>query len=187
MVHMVQNKNNIELEIILALIREESHLREIARNLNESHSTVLRKIERLRKENVLDYKKEGKNKIFFIKNNLNAKNYVYSAEIYKLSRLLKKHPELAIIFEDIKKNIQKGLVVLFGSYAKGNPKVDSDIDIYIETEDNKIKNKLKEINSRINAKIGKFDINSLLIREIIKNHIIIRGVEEFYEKNKFFR
>lgn len=187
MIHMVQNKNNIELEIILVLLRNKIHLREIARILNESHSTILRKINELVKDNILDYKKEGKNKVFFIKNNLKAKNYIYSAEIHKLNKLLKKHPELSIIFEDIKKNFSKGMILLFGSYAKGNPKSDSDIDIYLETNDNKIKEKIKEINSKLSLKIGKFDTKSLLIKEIIKNHIIIRGLEEFYERTDFFK
>jgi len=185
MIHMVQNKNNLDLEIILVLIRNKTHLREIARTLNESHSTVLRKINELVKENILDYKKEGKNKIFFIKNNLKARNYIYSAEIYKLNKLLKKHPKLAIIFEDIKRNFSKGMIILFGSYAKGNPKSGSDIDIYLETNDNKLKNKVKEINSKLSIKIGKFDTKSLLIKEIIKNHIIIRGLEDFYERVEF--
>ena len=48
------------------------------------------------------------------------------------------------------------------------------------------KNKIKELNSKLSIKIGDFDVNSLLIKEIIKNHVIIRGVEEFYTKNKFF-
>ena len=187
MIHMVQNKNNLELEIILVLLRNKTHLREIARTLNESHSTILRKINELVKENVLDYKKEGKNKIFFIKNNLKAKNYIYSAEIHKLNKLLKKHPELSVIFEDIKKNFSKGMIILFGSYAKGNPKQDSDIDIYLETNDNKIKDKVQDINSRLSVKIGKFDTKSLLIKEIIKNHIIIRGLEDFYERVEFFK
>ena len=182
---MVQNKN-IELEIILVLIKNKSHLREIARTLDESHSTILRKINELMRENVLDYKTEGRNKIFFIKNNLKAKNYVYSAEIYKLSRLLNIYPKLGIIFEDLKKNLSKGMIILFGSYAKGIAKEDSDIDIYIEITNNEIKRKLQELNSKLSIKIGEFDTESLLIKEIIKNHIIIRGVEEFYEKNKFF-
>lgn len=186
MVHMVQNKNNIELEIILSLIRNKSHLREIARNIGESHSTVLRKINELARENVIDYKPEGKNKVFYIKNNLKAKNYVYSAEIYKLNKLLRKYPELSVMFEEIKENFPKGMVILFGSYAKGNPKSNSDIDVYLETNDSKIKNKIKELNSKLSIKIGEFDINSLLIREIIKNHIIVRGIEEFYAKNGFF-
>jgi len=187
MIHMVQNKNNLELEVILVLLKNKTHLREIARTLNESHSTIVRKINELAKDNVLDYKKEGKNKVFFIKNNLKAKNYIYSAEIHKLNQLLKKHPELSIIFEDIKKNFPKGMIILFGSYAKGIPKQDSDIDIYLETNNNTIKNKVKEINSKLSIKIGKFDNKSLLIKEIIKNHIIIRGLEDFYERVDFFK
>ena len=187
MIHMVQNKNNLELEIILVLLNNKIHLREIARILNESHSTILRKINEFVKENILDYKKEGKNKIFFIKNNLKAKNYIYSAEIYKLNKILKQCPKLSIIFEDIKKNFPRGMIILFGSYAKGNPKEDSDIDIYLETNDNKIKNKVKELNSKLSIKIGKFDTRSLLIKEIIKNHIIISGLEDFYERVDFFK
>src|SRR3989344_4275170 len=187
MIHMVQNKNNLELEIILVLLKGKSHLREIARTLNESHSTILRKINELVKDNILDYKKEGKNKIFFIKNNLKARNYVYSAEIHKLNMLLKKHPKLSIIFEDIKKNFPKKMIILFGSYAKGISKPNSDIDIYLETNDDELKNKVKEINSKLSIKIGKFDAKSLLIKEIIKNHIIIRGLEDFYERVDFFK
>lgn len=183
---MVQNKNNAELEIVLALIKERAHLRQIARTIQESHVTVLRKINPLVKENVLDYKLEGKNKVFFLKNNLKAKNYVYSAEIYKLSKIINKRPELGIIFEDVKKIAEKGLVILFGSYVKGSSKKESDIDVYIETTNSNIKNKIKEMHSKVNVKTGKFDLNSLLIKEIIKNHVIIRGVEEFYEKSRFF-
>jgi len=184
---MAQNKNSIESEIVLVLLRNKSHLREIARTLNESHSTILRKINELLKENVLDYKKEGTNKIFFIKNNLKSKNYIYSAEIHKLNSLLKKHPELSIILEDIKKDFSKGMIILFGSYAKGIPRKDSDIDIYLETNNNSLKNKIKAINSKLSIKIGKFDTKSLLIKEIIKNHIIIRGLEDFYERVEFFK
>ena len=79
------------------------------------------------------------------------------------------------------------MIILFGSYAKGNEKSDSDIDIYLETINNKVKNKVKEINSRLSIKIGEFDLNSLLIKEIIKNHVIIRGLEEYYERNNFFK
>ena len=185
MIHMVQNRKRVELDIILVLLKNKTHLREIARLINESHSTVIRRINELVKENVLDYKEEGKNKIFFIKNTLKAENYVFSAEIYKLNQLLKKNPELSIIFEDIKKSFQKGMILLFGSYAKGIQKSSSDIDIYLETEDNKLKNNLKEINSKLSIKIGKFDTNSLLIKEIIKNHIIIRGLEDYYERVEF--
>ena len=79
------------------------------------------------------------------------------------------------------------MIILFWSYAKGIPKKDSDIDIYLETNDSKIKNEIKEINSKLSVKIGEFDTKSLLIKEIIKNHIIIRGLEDFYERVEFFK
>ncbi len=186
MIHMVQNKTNMYLEIVLVLIRGETHLREMARGLNESHSTVMRRVNGLLKENVVDYRMEGKNKIFFIKNNLQARNYVYSAERNKLVKLLKKYPHLSVIFSDVLKNVHGKIIVLFGSYAKFSAKPDSDIDIYIDTADRKIKHRVEEMNSKIRAKVGKLDTNSLLIREIIKNHVVLSGIEEFYEKIKFF-
>jgi predicted nucleotidyltransferase len=183
---MVQNKTNMDMEIILVLIRERDHLRGIARKLNESHSTVMRRINELAKVNVVDYKMEGKNKIFSIKSNLQARNYIYSAERYKLAKLLNKYPNLSMIFDDLLKSLNSRMIVLFGSYAKFSAKPDSDIDVYIDTQDEKAKRKAEEINSRIRAKTGKFDASSLLIREIIKNHVILRGIEEFYEKSRFF-
>ncbi|MBS7657087.1 nucleotidyltransferase domain-containing protein [Candidatus Bathyarchaeota archaeon] len=183
---MVQNKNNLEFEIILLLLNGENHLRGIAKQLNESHSTVLRKLNRLVKENVLDFKKEGRNKVFFIKKNLQSKNFVFNAERYKLLKLLKKYPEVSVIIEDILKKCEERLIILFGSYAKFMAKKDSDIDVYVETRNKKVKEKIELVHSKINVKTGDFDQSSQLIKEIIKNHVILKGVEEFYEKIKFF-
>lgn len=183
---MVQNKTNMELEVILILLMGKTHLREIARKLNASHSTILRRINGLVKENVLDYKVEGKNKVFFIRDNLQARNYIYSAEKYKLVKLLRMYPRLSVILDDVYKNSHGKMVILFGSYAKFSAKPHSDIDIYVDTTGMGIGHKLREISSKIRVKTGKFDTKSLLIREIIKNHAILRGVEEFYEKSKIF-
>jgi predicted nucleotidyltransferase len=183
---MFQNKNNLDMEILLVLIKDKTHLREIARLIKESPSTVLRKLNELIKENILDFKIEGKNKVFFIKNNLQAKNYVYGAERYKLNKLIKKYSPLSVILDSVINNSESSLVILFGSYSKFIAKKDSDIDIYLETENKKEKDEVECINSSINVKVGKFDVNSLLIKEIIKNHVILKGVEEFYERIKFF-
>jgi len=184
---MVQNKDNLELEIILLLLKGKKHLRGIAKKLSRSHSTVLRKLNKLAEENVLDYKKEGKNKVFFIKRNLQARNYVFNAERYKLIKLLNEYPKLNIIVDDILKKTREKLLVLFGSYAKFRAKKSSDIDIYIKTKKKESKEKIEAIHSKISVKIGPMDIDSQLIKEIIKDHIILRGEEEFYEKTKFFK
>jgi len=183
---MVQKRDNLELEIILVLLKGENHLRGIAKQLNESHSTVLRKLNKLTMENVLDYRIEGKNKVFFIKKNLQAKNYVFNAERYKLIELLKKYPELNVIMEDISKAGKESLIIIFGSYAKSTAKKNSDIDLFVETRNRAVKEQIESIHSRIKVKLGDFDLSSSLIKEIIKNHTILKGVEEFYEKAKFF-
>ncbi len=183
---MVQDGDNLDSEILLLLLREEKHLRGIAKQLNESHSTVLRKLNKLVEENVLDYRIAGRNKVFFIKKNLQAKNYVFNAERYKLIKLIKQCPEMGIIVEDLVKKANERMIVLFGSYSKFMAKKGSDIDLYIETRDRKTKEEVESVHSRIKVKIGDFDLNSSLIKEIIRNHVILKGVEEFYEKIRFF-
>jgi predicted nucleotidyltransferase len=175
-----------KLEIVNELLNNENHIRGIAKKLNINHMTIVRKIKELSKENVVDFKEEGKNKTYFLKKTVEAKNYVFSAENYKLNKLLKKYPSLRGIVEKIQKDKRIKLAVLFGSFAKGISKPDSDIDIYIDTTDKKIKNDISLIDSRISIKIGIYNKSNLLIREIEKNHVIIKGVEQYYEKNKFF-
>lgn len=179
---MVQKRYNLELDIVGLLLRSDNHIRGISKTLKQPHSTILRKLNNLKKDNIVDFRKEGKNKIFFLKANLASHSYVLQTEAYKLSNLLRKHPELEIIFEEILKKTDEKLIILFGSYAKGLEKKDSDIDIYIETKNRNIKKSVESINSRINVKIGSFDTRSPLIKEIIKNHIIIRGIEVFYDQ-----
>lgn len=186
MIHMVQKRDNLDFEILLLLLRGEDHLRSVAKQLGESHSTVQRRLNALVKENVLDYKIEGRNKVFFVKRGLQAKNYVYNAERCKLIKLLKQYQELNVIIDEVLKKTDERLVILFGSYAKFTAKRGSDIDIYIETRNRKAKDSVESIHSRIKVKIGVFDPDSQLIKEMIRNHIILRGVEEFYEKTKFF-
>lgn len=186
MVHMVHNGNNVELEIVLWLLKGESHLREISRGIEISPSTVLRKINFLTAEGILDYKFIGKNKTFFIKKTIQAKNYVFNAERYKLFKLLKKYPELEIISGQILNKTGKTLAVFFGSYADFSAKADSDIDIYLSTQNKKLKQEVEGINSRLSVKTGKFELSSFLIKEIVKKHVILGGVEEFYEKIGFF-
>ena len=184
-IHMVHNRDSLDSMIVLLLVREESHVRGIAKSLGESHSTVQRRLNSLAKENVLDHKREGRNKTFFIKKNLQARNYVYNAERQKLMELLRKYPELSVIAEEVLEKCRERLIVIFGSYAKFIAKKESDIDIYIETNDAEVKERVGSIHSKIRVKIGRFDLNSQLIKEIIKNHVILRGIEGFYEKTKF--
>lgn len=184
MFHMEQK--DYKLEIVNELLKNENHIRGIAKKLDINHMNIARKIRGLIRENVVDYREEGKNKTFFLKKTIEARACVFSAENYRLIRLLGKYSNLRGIIEKIQRKGKIKLAVIFGSYAKGIAKPDSDIDIYIETMDKDLKKDVEIIDTRLSVKIGRYDKSSLLIKEIEKNHVIIKGVEQYYEKNKFF-
>jgi len=179
-------QNNTGLKIVEELLRNENHIRGIAKKLGMNHTLILRKTDELSKANVVDFRREGRNKVYFLKKSVEAKRYAFMAESYKITKLLQMYPNLRAVIERIQKNDEIKLAVLFGSYAKGIAKGDSDIDIYVETRDVKIKQEIERIDNRLNVKIGEYDSSNLLIMEIAKNHVIIKGIEEYYEKNKFF-
>lgn len=184
MLHMEQK--DYKLEIINELLRNKTHAREIARKLNTNHMSITRKIKELEKENVIDYIQEGKNKKYFLKNSLEAKNYALMSEEYKQNKILRKYPSLRGIFDKIKNDKRIKLAVLFGSYAKHLAKDSSDIDVYIETSNQQIKKDLILVDSKLSIKIGKYSPSDLMIKEMQKNHVIIKGIEEYYEKNNIF-
>ena len=172
-------------EIILNLLKGSNHLRQIAKELKTNHMTIKRALDILIKENALDVRKEGKNNVYSIKKTMEAQNFVFMAEIYNFNRLIIRHPELKQDLRELKK-LPASLIVIFGSYAKGIETDKSDIDVYIENTSNKIKGEAEKISRKFSVKTGKYSKENLLIKEIEKSHIIVKGFEEFYEKNKFF-
>lgn len=179
-------RKDYKLEIINDLLGNKHHVRALAKKVHTNHTTVLRKLKELYSENVVDYVREGKNKVYFLKKTSEAKTYIFMTENYRQKKLLEKYPNLRKIIEKIQGNNKIKLAVIFGSYAKFSSNENSDIDVYIETEDKTTKSETEKIHSKINVKIGKYDRKNLLIKEIEKNHVIIKGVELFYERNKFF-
>ena len=143
--HMVKNITN---EIILLLSGNNLHARALAKELNTNHVTIINKLESLVEGNVVDFKQKGKNKVYFLKKNIEATNYVIMAELYKLNKVLRIYPTLRKIIEDILKNPKIKLAILFGSHAKGLAHEDSDIDVFIETKSRILKRNLENIDSR---------------------------------------
>jgi len=180
-------QKDYKLEIANLLLRKNYHVRGLAKELGLNHMTISRKIRELYKENAVDFRQEGKNKTFFLKKTIEAKILAFSAEQYKLHKALGKYPQLRRIIEKMQEDRRIKLAILFGSYAKGLAKKDSDIDVYVETENYSIKKELGLIDSKLSIKIGKYDRESNLMKEIEKDHVIIKGVEEYYDRNKVFR
>ena len=181
---MEQNKI---YQICLILINQKLHARAIAKILQTNHTAILRTLKELVKKNVVDFTESGRNKTYYIKNTIEARNLVIASEIFKSRELLAKYPTLRKIIGSVQQNTEIKLAVIFGSYAKGTAKQDSDIDIYIETKKNSLKREIEAIDSRASVKIGRFEENSPLGREIMDNHTIIKGAEKFYEDKSIFK
>jgi len=168
-------------DILFYLSVHDAHIRTIASALKTNPMTITRKVKVLVEENVLDYRIEGKNKVYFIKDSAEAKIQLSILEHLRLLHIIKKYPKIRFITQKILQDKDIKLAIIFGSYARGTPTINSDVDIYIESEDIKIIQKLQEIDSKISIKNGIFDQENLLIREIIQNHIIIKGVDRYNE------
>ena len=128
---MTQIKINYNYEVLLILLKRELYGRELAKELKTSLTRVQSVLNELRNINVVDYKIEGKNHLYFIKKNLSSKSFILNAENYKLTKIINKHPELEPIFEDVIKKSKCNLIILFGSYARGEDTNSSDIDIVV--------------------------------------------------------
>ncbi|MEM2875211.1 MAG: nucleotidyltransferase domain-containing protein [Candidatus Hadarchaeales archaeon] len=184
MLHVEQNLSN---EIVLAVLRERLHARAIAKRLKANHMTVSRKLKELVEGNVLDFRIEGRNKIFFLKKTPEARNFVLAAELYKLNRAIERYPRLRAVVERIQRDPAIPLALLFGSHASGTADEESDIDIFIESRDRGLKAGLESLDSKLSVKLGKFSVEDPLGREIEKNHIVIKGAELFYDRIGLFK
>lgn len=179
MLHMEQK--NYKLEIFNILLKNRDHVRSIAKKLNINHMMIVRNIRVLLDANAIDFISEGKNKKYFIKDSPEARSFFLMTEAYILIKLLGKHSFLRDIVGKIQKDKKIKLALIFGSYAKDLERKNSDIDIFIETNDLKIKQKYSEVDSKFNVKIGKLGKDNLS-KEIWKNHVLIKGEKIYYDK-----
>ena len=190
--------SEIALEIIELLLKErkECYLREIAAKTNNSTSSISRQLNVLKNNNILVERKFGKELLYFL--NLSSNTSLKLCELIeaqKLEKFYKKNVEMKIILQDLLKNI-KGEnienVTVFGSVAKEKYTKESDIDLLIIT--NKKRDFAPEIR-KIHAEYGRhISIVALtkkefrkrkyepVIKEIIKNHLVLFGYEYFIQE-----
>jgi len=183
MLHMEQI---LSLEIVLSLLRDEGHVRAIAKRIGVNHMTVSRALKGLVKDNVVDYKTVGRSKVYSIKKSLEAQNVVLMAEAYKRNKAFEKYPVLRRIASFLEKRNDISLAAVFGSYAKGLAKKDSDVDLFVESEDRKLCDVIEGVDSRLSVKIGRYEKDNPLVGEIGRDHVILKGLEVFYERSGVF-
>jgi len=158
--------------------------RRVANKLRMNQKTVSNLLNQLEKEGVLKYSTEGKNKYYFL-NMLNPqiKDIIKMLEIARKNKFIQKHSKLKDLFYALEKRAN-GTLVIFGSYANFTSNKESDLDVFVignikDIEDLEDLYKIK-INI-IKSSREKINKEEVFMKEIIKNHVIIKGVEEFVE------
>ncbi len=182
-------------------IEQGIHLREISRRLNLGLPAVKNQLNKLLKERLIFEKREGRNLKFF----LNAKNLFLIPYLYQIEySRLKKLPIKNAIFDFLAILENKPvLMIVFGSYAKGNYAKRSDLDVLIvfnhaDMGGKEIETKARIVGNRHSLNIAPvylslkefkrkfFDEKDAFMKEVKQNKIIISGVEhwEIFENEK---
>lgn len=158
--------------------------RDVAKKTRMNQKTVSNILNRLEKENILKFSIEGKNKYYFLNDfNTQIREVIKLIEIGRKMSFLEKNKKIRDLFEKLEKRTNNVLIV-FGSYAKNTNNEKSDLDLFVfgktdEIEDLEDLYKIK-INI-IKSSREKFNKEEPLIKEVIKNHVILKGMEEFIE------
>lgn len=167
----------------------EYYIREVKKLLKISPRTAQLILEDLEDKGVIESKTKGKIKTYKIKLSEFTKRYLIFVEQYKAIAFLENNLILKEIVEKITPNI-KGIGIIFGSYAKGTEKKESDLDIFVAGNYDKeeIKRVSRNLGVDINVKcypIKTFEKNinkDVFLKEILKNHIVFVNVEQFIQK-----
>lgn len=160
------------------------HVRQIARTTRMNRQTASETLKKMESERVLNSEVEGRNKLYFInKSSQKAKILVANSENMKKIDTCKKR-EISRLVD----YLGNSTVLLFGSYAKGNERKSSDIDLLVigrKTDFGKFE---KETDMEVQVFemsekqfLEKLARHDHLVAEAVMDHICLKNTERFVE------
>jgi len=171
MVNKKQNKKEKVLEIIFQFPEKWIHLREIARRLKISPNSVKVYVNEFKKNKIIEGKKDGN--MIKIRANFDNENYICKKRIYNLEKIYGSE-----VVDFLFKFYNPNVIVLFGSYSRGEDISTSDIDIGIITSSKK-RIELNKFEKKLGRKI---ELSLFTRKEISKeffnnliNGVVLRG------------
>ena len=161
---------------------------ELARETSIPQQTASRYLDKLAEVNLIEYEKQGRNKLFFLSLNKQTAKILFNIIENQKALFLKSTKEISPILDDLLQ-ICEGLIV-FGSYSTATFNKESDLDIVILECRNK--NSIRKIKERYSLEINEHYLtyaefkkvllsrNALSI-EIAKNHVLFGNVSNLVE------
>ncbi len=155
---------------------EKLRVRQIERKVNVPFPSVVRYVKELENEEILKSELIANVKLFSANR---SQIFFLEKRLYNIKRMYKSG-----LINYIKKEYSNPLIILFGSYSKGEDIETSDIDLYIESPVKKVN--VKEFESILNRniqiiihrKISEIE-NKKLINNIL-NGVVLNGNLEVY-------
>ncbi|MBI2598128.1 MAG: nucleotidyltransferase domain-containing protein [Candidatus Diapherotrites archaeon] len=166
---MVRELTNVKIiTVFMPELINEFNIRELAKKASISYDAAYRHIKVLVEKSILREKQVGKATVCSLNlNNIVARKYLENISISKTEEFLKKDVVLKKMFSELVENLKKAApnellcVVLFGSYARGEQKENSDVDILIISSTFDAREKLERECGGIEHRYGR-DIASLI-------------------------
>jgi predicted nucleotidyltransferase/biotin operon repressor len=178
---------------------KEYHLRELARELDMDHTSVRPHLDSLKEQTVIKEEKQGRNKVF----SLNQKSdllpyYLTQAEADRTAGYLENNNAIRVFWKNFRDRVKPETLreietlVLFGSFAKGTEKKESDIDLFLAAPD-KPSSEIMDICEKLESVTGRdieieqtSEFRNLIahkgpgtLGEIVSNHVVLLGIEMF--------
>ena len=183
-------ENSLRVLLLFTYVFDrEYYIREVERLLKISPRTSQLILEDLENKGIIESKIKGKIKSYKLKLNELSKRYLIFVEQYKSISLMQENLLVKEIIEKIVPFIE-GIGIIFGSYANGNYNKESDLDIFVAGNYKKEEIKKVSINLGIEIsvkcyplKIFENNVNrDILLKEILKNHVVFLNAELFIQK-----
>ncbi|HLC81861.1 nucleotidyltransferase domain-containing protein [Candidatus Woesearchaeota archaeon] len=169
--------------------KREYYIREVEKLLKISPRTAQLILEDLENKGIVESKTKGKIKAYKINPSEFTKKYLVFAEQYKSIAFLQNRLLIKEIIDKITPQV-KGMGIIFGSYVKGLEQEGSDLDVFVAGNYNK--DEIKAVSRNLGVEISikcyplkTFEKNlakDILLKEILKNHVVFINAEQFIQK-----
>ncbi len=173
---MFQKRNELD---VFQVLKTSLHVRAVAQQTGIAVATTQRVLKQLEHERAVTRSIQGKNHVFSRAKTPEATQYLYLTEHYQTLKLLE-NPFMRLLAKHVREHTD-ALVVVFGSYANQTNKQSSDVDLFIETKNQRVIQVIKEFSPKMSVQSGTLNPKSDLGQEILNKHVILQGVERFYQ------